>query len=49
MCDSADLLTAAFSVAKSIVEADPELKLDVHTGLKAETDRRMNIAASTIS
>ena len=49
MCDSADLLTAAFSVAKSIVEADPELKLDAHAGLKAETDRRMNIAASTIS
>lgn len=49
MCDSAELLTTAFSVAKSIVEIDPELKLDAHAGLKAETDRRMSIASSTIS
>ncbi|MBQ8415235.1 MAG: ATP-dependent DNA helicase RecG [Clostridia bacterium] len=49
MCDSAELMTRAFSVAKSIVELDPHLELEVHKELKKETDRRLIIAASTIS
>lgn len=49
MCDSADLLTTAFSVAKSIVESDPTLELEIHQDLKKEVDRRLNIATSTIS
>lgn len=48
-CDSADLLTAAFSAAKTIVETDPTLALPVHEELKKETDRRIQIASSTIS
>lgn len=48
-CDSAELLTLAFSVAKSIVESDPKLELEVHSELKSEVNRRMNIASSTIS
>ncbi len=49
MCDSAELMTKAFSVAKSIVELDPHLELEVHKELKKETDRRLTVAASTIS
>ena len=49
MCDSAELLTTAFSAAKSIVESDPKLELEIHAELKKETDRRLNIASSTIS
>lgn len=49
MCDSAELLTTAFSVAKSIVESDPKLELPAHTELKKETDRRIRVASSTIS
>ena len=49
MCDSADLLTCAFSVAKSIIEIDPTLELDAHAELKKETDRRLKVASSTIS
>lgn len=48
-CDSAELLTLAFSVAKSIVESDPKLELEVHGELRSEVNRRMNIAPSTIS
>ena len=49
MCDSADLLTCAFSVAKSIIEIDPTLELDAHAELKKETERRLKVASSTIS
>lgn len=49
MCDSTELLSTAFSVAKSIVETDPNLELEVHSELKKEIDRRIHIASSTIS
>lgn len=49
VCDSADLLSTAFSVAKSIIEIDPKLELPEHAELKKETDRRINISSSTIS
>ncbi len=49
LCDSADLLNTAFAVAKSIVESDPKLELEVHAELKKETDRRISISGSTIS
>ena len=49
MCDSTELLSTAFSVAKSIIESDPNLELEVHSELKKEIDRRMHIASSTIS
>ena len=49
MCDSAELLSAAFSSAKSIIEADPKLELEIHKELKKETDRRITVASSTIS
>ncbi len=49
MCDSSDLLTKAFQVAKSIVESDPKLEASVHRELKAEIDRRFNVSESTIS
>ena len=49
MCDSRELLSTAFSVAKSIVETDPNLELEVHSELKKEIDRRIHIASSTIS
>ena len=49
MCDSTELLSTAFSVAKSIIESDPNLELGVHSELKNEIDRRMHIASSTIS
>ncbi len=49
VCDSADLLQTAFSVAKSIIEIDPKLELPEHAELKKETDRRINVASSTIS
>ena len=46
---SSDLLSTAFSVAKSIIAKDPNLLLDEHKGLKEEIDRRFNISQSTIS
>ena len=49
MCDSSDLLTKAFQVAKSIVESDPKLEASVHYELKAEIDRRFSVSESTIS
>ncbi len=49
MCDSTELMNTAFSVAKSIVDADPNLELELHADLKKETDRRIQIASSTIS
>lgn len=49
MCDSSELLTTAFSVAKSIVESDPDLSLPIHAELKKETDRRIKVSNSTIS
>ena len=49
MCDSSDLLTKAFQVAKSIVESDPKLEASVHRELKAEIDRRFRVSESTIS
>ena len=49
MCDSTELLSTAFSIAKSIVETDPNLELEVHSELKKEIDRRIHIASSTIS
>ena len=49
MCDSSELLTSAFSVAKSIVESDPNLSLPIHAELRKETDRRIKVSQSTIS
>lgn len=49
MCDSSELLTTAFSVAKSIVESDPNLSLPIHAELRKETDRRIKVSQSTIS
>lgn len=49
LCDSADLMTQAFSAAKAIIDIDPTLSLQAHKELKKETDRRLNIASSTIS
>ena len=48
-CDSSELLTAAFSVAKSIIESDPNLALPIHTELRKEVDRRISVESSTIS
>ncbi len=48
-CDSSELLTAAFSVAKSIVESDPNLALPIHAELRKEVDRRISVESSTIS
>ena len=49
VCDSADLLNTAFSVAKSIVNSDPTLSLPIHRELKKEIDRRIKVSESTIS
>ena len=49
MCDSADLLSSAFSVAKAIVESDHDLSLPEHAEIKREVDRRINVATATIS
>lgn len=48
-CDSTELFTAAFSAAKAIIESDPELSLPIHSGLKAEIDKRISISSLTIS
>ena len=48
-CDSSDLLSQAFSVAKSIIAYDPRLELDEHKELRKEIDRRFNVSSSTIS
>lgn len=49
LCDSSDLLTKAFEVAKSIVIEDPDLKLPQHSRLREEINRRFNISSSNIS
>ena len=49
MCDSSELLTQAFSVAKSIIQSDPTLSLPIHKDIKAETERRIKVSESTIS
>ena len=49
LCDSSDLLSQAFSVAKSIIAYDPKLELDEHKELRKEIDRRFNVSSSTIS
>ena len=49
MCDNSEMLTTAFSVAKSIIESDPDLTLPIHAKLKEETDRRIKVSQSTIS
>lgn len=49
VCDSADLLNTAFTVAKSIVESDPDLSLPTHGEIKKEIDRRFSVATATIS
>ena len=49
MCDSSDLLTKAFSIAKSIIDSDPDLSLPAHSEIKKEVDRRIQVASSTIS
>ena len=48
-CDSTELLTTAFSVAKAIIEADPKLEDKAHENLKKEVERRIHIMPSTIS
>ena len=49
MCDSSELLTQAFSVAKSIIQSDPTLSLPIHKDIKAEIERRIKVSESTIS
>lgn len=49
VCDSAELMKAAFTAAKSIVDSDPNFLLPIHSELKKEVDKRMTISASTIS
>jgi ATP-dependent DNA helicase RecG len=49
MQDSTELLSTAFSVAKSIIESDPDLDLEIHAELKKEINRRIQISSSTIS
>lgn len=49
ICDSTELLTTAFSVAKAIIDSDPGLELEIHKNLKREIDRRIHVASSTIS
>lgn len=49
MQDSTELLSTAFSVAKSIIESDPDLNLEIHAELKKEINRRIQISSSTIS
>ncbi len=49
MCDSTELLSRAFAVAKSIVLADPTLEMEQHKEIKKETDRRIKVSESTIS
>ena len=49
MCDSTELLSKAFSVAKAIVNSDPTLSLPIHSEIKKETDRRIKVSDSTIS
>ena len=48
-CDSSELLHAAFTAAKNIVDADPSFSLPIHSELKKEVDKRMSISSSTIS
>ena len=49
LCDSSDLLSKAFEVAKSIIKYDPELALPEHHGLRSEVNRSFKITSSTIS
>lgn len=49
LCDDRDLFDAAFSEAKSIVETDPELDNERHSGLKRELMRIMTPSTNTIS
>ena len=49
LCDNSDLLQKAFSVAKSIIAIDPELKLREHKLLREEINRRILVSPSTIS
>ena len=49
LCDSSDLLSKAFAVAKTIVNSDPELSLEEHKGIREEIDRRFFVSPSTIS
>ena len=49
LCDNSDLLQKAFSVAKSIIAIDPELKLEEHKLLREEINRRILVSPSTIS
>ena len=48
-CDSSELLHAAFTAAKNIVDADPSFSLPIHSELKKEVYKRMSISSSTIS
>lgn len=49
MCDDSNLLSAAFSAAKSIVSIDSKLELPEHSLLKEKLENLFNISSSTIS
>ena len=49
MCDNSDLLSSAFSAAKSIVSIDPQLELPEHAGLRDKLNNLLEISSSTIS
>lgn len=49
MCDNSDLLSSAFSAAKSIITIDPNLTLPEHAELRIKLENLLNISSSTIS
>jgi ATP-dependent DNA helicase RecG len=49
MCDSTELLEAAFATAKTIVKHDPDLSRAEHAEIKKTLERHISINSSTIS
>ena len=49
LCDDNELFSAAFSAAKEICASDPELKLEIHSGLKSKLASVLENNSSTIS
>jgi ATP-dependent DNA helicase RecG len=49
MCDDTDLFSSAFATAKQIINADPNLDLPIHKGLKEAVIDKLNASSSTIS
>jgi len=49
LCDSTEIMTKAFAIAKSIVSLDPHLTLPEHADLRSEVERRFTVSQSNIS